>query len=37
MSTTYTYPDAYLAKFGTEAIEDRAVADVAVMGTFKDY
>jgi len=37
MSTTYTYPDAYLAKFCTEAIEDRAIADVAVMGTFNDY
>lgn len=37
MSTTYTYPDAYLAKFCTEAIEDRAVADIAVMGTFNDY
>ena len=37
MSTTYTYPDAYLAKFCTEAIEDRAVADIAVMGTFNAY
>lgn len=31
MATTYTYPDAYLAKFCTEARETRAIADVAVM------
>lgn len=37
MTTTYTYPDAYLAKFCTQAIETRAVADVAVMGTFNAF
>lgn len=31
MPTTYTYPDAYLAKFCTEARELRAIADVEVM------
>jgi hypothetical protein len=31
MTTTYTYPDAYLAKFCTEAREARAIEDVAVM------
>jgi hypothetical protein len=37
MSTTYEYSDAYLAKFCTEAIEERATADIAIMGTFNDY
>ncbi len=37
MSTTYDYTDAYLTKFCTEAIEERAIADVAVMGTFNDF
>ena len=37
MSTEYDYTDAYLAKFCTEAIEERAIADVAVMGTFNDF
>lgn len=37
MSTTYTYPDAYLAKFCTQAMETRAIADVAVMGTFNTF
>ena len=37
MSTTYEYTDAYLAKFCTEAIEERAIADIAVMGTFNDF
>lgn len=33
--TTYAYPDAYLAKFCTDAREARALADVALMaGTF---
>lgn len=31
MPTVYTYPDAYLAKFCTEARETRAIADVDVM------
>lgn len=31
MPTTYTYPDAYLAKFCTEARETRAIADVELM------
>lgn len=31
MPTTYTYPDAYLAKFCTEARELRAIADVELM------
>ena len=30
MATTYTYPDAYLATFCTEAREARAIEDVAV-------
>ena len=37
MSTTYEYTDAYLSKFCTEAIEERAIADIAVMGTFNEY
>jgi len=37
MSTTYEYTDAYLSKFCTEAIEERAIADVVVMGTFNDF
>lgn len=31
MTTVYTYPDAYLAKFCTQARETRAIADVEVM------
>lgn len=31
MATTYTYPDAYLAQFCTEAREARALADVTVL------
>ena len=31
MALTYTYPDAYLSRFCTEAREDRADADVIVM------
>lgn len=31
MATTYTYPDAYLAKFCTEAREARAIEDVTLM------
>jgi hypothetical protein len=31
MALTYTYPDAYLAKFATEDRETRAIADVALM------
>jgi hypothetical protein len=31
MATTYTYPDAYLAKFATEERETRALADVDLM------
>lgn len=34
MTTTYTYPDAYLSKFCVDALEDRAIADIAVLGTF---
>jgi hypothetical protein len=34
MATTYTYPDAYLARFCTEDVETRALADVALLGTF---
>lgn len=30
MATTYTYPDAYLARFCTEDRETRALADVAL-------
>ena len=37
MSTTYEYADAYLAKFCTETLEERAIADVAVMGTFNAH
>ena len=29
--TTYTYPDAYLAKFATDERETRALADIALM------
>jgi hypothetical protein len=36
MATTYTYPDAYLGRFCTEARETRAIDDVAVHGTFSD-
>ena len=39
MATTYTYPDAYLAKFCTETREARAIEDVAIMegaNTFSD-
>ena len=32
--TTYTYPDAYLSRFCTDAVETRALADVALLGTF---
>lgn len=31
---TYPYNDAYLAKFCTKDRETRAIADVAIMGTF---
>ena len=31
MSTTYTYPDAYLAKFCTEDREDRALAEIELL------
>ncbi len=31
MAMTYTYPDAYLAKFATEEREARALADVDLM------
>ena len=31
MALTYTYPDAYLTKFCTEAREARALEDVALM------
>lgn len=34
MALTYTYPDAYLSRFCTEAVETRALADVALLGTF---
>ncbi len=34
MPTTYTYHDAYLSRFCTEEREARAIADVAVHGTF---
>ena len=30
MATTYTYPDAYLARFCTEEREARALADVTL-------
>jgi hypothetical protein len=33
MATTYTYPDAYLAKFCTEERETRALEDVALMAS----
>ena len=32
MTMTYTYPDAYLAKFCTETMETRAVADICRHG-----
>lgn len=32
--TTYTYPDAYLSRFCTTNVETRALADVALLGTF---
>lgn len=32
--TTYTYPDAYLSRFCTDAVETRALADVALLGAF---
>ena len=31
MATTYTYPDAYLAKFCTESREARAIADITLL------
>lgn len=34
MALIYTYPDAYLSKFCTEAREARAIEDVATDGTF---
>ena len=34
MPLAYTYPDAYLARFCTESVETRALADVALLGTF---
>lgn len=34
MALTYTYPDAYLSKYCTEAREARAIAYVATLGTF---
>ena len=37
MSTTYDYTDAYLSKFCTEALEERAIGDIAVMGTFNSF
>lgn len=33
MATTYTYPDAYLARFCTEDREARALEDVALLAT----
>ena len=33
MATIYTYPDAYLAKFCTDARETRAIADVTLRAT----
>ena len=30
----YTYPDAYLSRFCVQAVETRAIADVALLGTF---
>jgi hypothetical protein len=35
--TTYTYPDAYLAKFCTVEREARALADVALMAAGKTF
>lgn len=35
--TTLAYPDAYLAKFCTQAREDRAYEDVDALGTFSEY
>jgi hypothetical protein len=37
MALTYTYPDAYLAKFCTEEREDRALADVVLMEGDKTF
>ena len=32
--TTYAYPDAYLSRFCTTNVETRALANVALFGTF---
>lgn len=32
--TTYAYPDAYLSRFCTDNVETRALANVALFGTF---
>ena len=37
MAITYTYPDAYLAKFCTEEREARATADVELRATTAGY
>ena len=37
MATTYTYPDAYLAKFCTDEREARAIADVELRATTAGY
>ncbi len=34
MPLTYTYEDAFLKRFCTEAVETRAIAAIAVFGTF---
>lgn len=34
MPLAYTYPDAYLARFCVQDVETRALADVALLGTF---
>lgn len=34
MALVYTYPDAYLSRFCTEAVETRAISDVALLGDF---
>jgi hypothetical protein len=34
MALAYTYPDAYLSRFCTEDVETRALAAVALLGTF---
>jgi len=36
MSTNYDYPDAYLNRFVTDDVEERATADIALLGTFND-